>query len=99
MNEKAQDRRNYVTGTILSAVLTLIAFATAFAGLGRSVALTVIAIAAVAQIAVQLRSFLHLGFRGQQREDLQLVLFSLLLLIIMAGGTMWILTSLSGRMM
>jgi cytochrome o ubiquinol oxidase operon protein cyoD len=99
MNTESRDRGNYVTGTVLSIVLTLAAFGAVLYGAGRGLALAIVAAAAVAQIAVQLRFFLHLGFSGQKREDLQLVLFSLLLLTIMAGGTIWILTNLSGRMM
>jgi cytochrome o ubiquinol oxidase operon protein cyoD len=99
MNTESRDRWNYVTGTVLSIVLTLAAFGAVLSGAGRGLALAIVAAAAVAQIAVQLRFFLHLGFSGQKREDLQLVLFSLLLLTIMAGGTIWILTNLSGRMM
>jgi len=35
---------------------------------------------------------------GQKREDLQLILFSALLLIIVVGGTVWIMGSLGARM-
>ncbi|WEN13948.1 cytochrome C oxidase subunit IV family protein [Rhodanobacter sp. AS-Z3] len=49
------------------------------------------------QMAVHFRCFLHIGFR-RQREDLLLILFSTLLLIIMVGGTIWIMASLAVRM-
>ena len=43
--------------------------------------------------------YLHLSFSGgQSREDLLLVLFSATLLVIMAGGTWYIMSDLSGRM-
>jgi hypothetical protein len=48
-------------------------------------------------IMVHFRFFLHIGFR-QKREDLQLLLFSALLLIIMVTGTLWIMASLAVRM-
>jgi len=51
------------------------------------------------QIVVHMRNFLHLSFSGgQSREDLLLVLFSATLLVIMAGGTWYIMSNLSGRM-
>jgi cytochrome o ubiquinol oxidase operon protein cyoD len=34
----------------------------------------------------------------QKREDLQLILFPVLLLAIMVGGTVWIMASLTTRM-
>ena len=51
-----------------------------------------------AQIIIQVRYFLHIDLSRQKREDLQLILFSLLLLTVMAGGTIWIMGSLAGRM-
>lgn len=94
-----RDLRSYLVGLALSAALTLIAFAAVlWLDLARGTALAVVGVAAVAQIAVQLRCFLHLGFSGQKREDLQLIVFSLLMLGLMAGGTVWIMFNLAGRM-
>lgn len=76
-----------------------ISFETAVNGVGRTTALWILAVAAVLQILAQLRFFLHIDLSRQKREDLQLILFSLLLLSIMAGGTIWILGNLSQRMM
>jgi cytochrome o ubiquinol oxidase operon protein cyoD len=52
---------------------------------------------ALAQILMHFRFFLHIGLR-QKREDLQLLLFSALLLTIMVSGTIWIMASLAQRM-
>ena len=49
------------------------------------------------QMIVHFRFFLHIGFH-QKREDLQLILFSTLLLFLMVAGTIWIMASLAGRM-
>ena len=55
--------------------------------------------AALLQIVVHMRNFLHLSFSSKQsREDLLLVLFSVSLLAIMAGGTWYIMSDLSERM-
>lgn len=89
----------YSIGALICAVLTFAAFwAVMGMQLSRSTILWVIGIAALVQVAVQLRCFLHLGWRGQKREDLQLLLFSTLLLALMVGGTLWIMSSLAGRM-
>jgi cytochrome o ubiquinol oxidase operon protein cyoD len=58
---------------------------------------SVIGAFALAQMVVHFRFFLHIGFR-QKREDLQLILFSTLLLVIMVAGTIWIMASLAMRM-
>ncbi len=42
--------------------------------------------------------FLHIDLSRQKREDLQLILFAVLLLAIMALRTNWIVSSLSKRM-
>ena len=53
---------------------------------------------AFVQIVMHFRFFLHIDFSKQKREDLQLILFSTLLLLIMGGGTIWIMTNLAARM-
>ena len=55
--------------------------------------------AALIQIVAHLRNFLHLSLAdAQSEEDLLLVLFSVCLLAIMAGGTWYIMSDLGGRM-
>ncbi len=53
---------------------------------------------ALLQMIVHFRFFLHIGFSKQKREDLQLILFSTLILMLMVGGTIWVLYNLSVRM-
>lgn len=79
--------------------LTLAAFApVAWPGLlPREAALWAIGALALVQIVVHFRFFLHIDLSRQKREDLQLILFSTLLLILMAGGTIWIMLNLYAR--
>ena len=98
MSEARRERRNYLLGTGLSILLSLLAFGSVIGPFGKTTALWVISVSAVVQILVQLRFFLHIGLGRQKREDLLLILFSLLLLCIMVGGTLWILTNLAQRM-
>ncbi|RYH04466.1 cytochrome-c oxidase [Salipiger sp. IMCC34102] len=98
MTDARAEMRRYAIGAILSAVLTLAAFWVVLAdGVARGTALWIVGAAGVAQIAVQLRCFLHIG-SASKREDLHLILFSALLAGLMIGGTIWIMTSLHGRM-
>ncbi|MBY8974531.1 cytochrome o ubiquinol oxidase subunit IV [Rhodobacteraceae bacterium NNCM2] len=89
----------YLTGFAWALALTCIPFAVvAWGGEGFPAPLAIIAVCAVIQIVVHLRYFLHIDLSRQKREDLQLILFSVLLLGIMAFGTIWIMGNLATRM-
>ena len=91
--------RSYLTGLGLAVILTAVPFTlVACGGLGTVPTLWLIAVFALLQVIVQLRYFLHIDFSRQKREDLHLILFSTLLLVLMAGGTIWILANLAMRM-
>lgn len=93
-----RDCRSYVWGVGLALLLTLVPFALLrWGGIARFPLLLVIGAFALVQMIVHFRFFLHITF-SQKREDLQLILFSTLLLIIMVGGTLWIMGSLALRM-
>ncbi len=94
-----EEIRRYAVGFIASLLLTGGAFATVLSALPTSWKVVLVCMAALLQIVTHLRNFLHLSFSGQQsREDLLLVLFSVCLLAIMAGGTWYIMSDLGGRM-
>ncbi|MGH8322006.1 MAG: cytochrome o ubiquinol oxidase subunit IV [Gammaproteobacteria bacterium] len=100
--ERRQDERrefrSYVWGIGLALVLTLVPFALVHWGIMARTALFItIGAFALVQMLVHFRFFLHIGFR-RKREDLQLILFSALLLFIMVAGTLWIMASLATRM-
>jgi cytochrome o ubiquinol oxidase operon protein cyoD len=96
--EERRDFRSYVWGVGLALLLTLVPFALVhWVGIPRFPLIIVIGASALVQMIVHFRSFLHISF-SQKREDLQLILFSTLLLIIMVGGTIWIMGSLALRM-
>jgi cytochrome o ubiquinol oxidase operon protein cyoD len=90
--------RSYVWGIGLALLLTLVPFALVhWAAMSRVSLLIVIGAFALVQMLVHFRFFLHIGFKGK-REDLQLIVFSALLLTIMVVGTIWIMASLAMRM-
>lgn len=91
--------RGYLTGFGLALLLTLAPFALVVWGDFNSLTtLIILGVCGLAQFVVQLRFFLHIDLYRQKREDLQLILFSILLLVIMAGGTIWIIGNLGMRM-
>jgi cytochrome o ubiquinol oxidase operon protein cyoD len=95
--EKSKELRHYLFGFVLAIVLTIIPF-TLVATVGGAASYVVLVLCAILQLIVHLRFFLHLSFKGQQREDLQLVLFTGLILFIMIGGSIWVLGDLYTRM-
>ena len=97
--DERRERNSYRIGFAAAAILTAIPFALVATGAtGRVVTLVVIGVLAVVQVVVHFRWFLHIDLSRQKREDLQLILFSTLLLILMAGGTVWVLADLARRM-
>jgi cytochrome o ubiquinol oxidase operon protein cyoD len=99
---KQQEQRefhSYVWGVSLALLFTVVPFGLVHwrPGMSHFSLLIVIGAFALAQMLVHFRFFLHLGFK-EKREDLQLILFSALLLTIMVAGTVWIMTSLAARM-
>ncbi|CAN7692248.1 cytochrome C oxidase subunit IV family protein [Caballeronia sp. LjRoot29] len=96
--EERREFRSYLWGAGIALLLTLVPFALVhWADLPRLPMLIVIGVFALVQILVHFRYFLHISF-AHKREDLQLILFSALLLTIMVAGTIWIMASLALRM-
>lgn len=90
--------RSYVWGIGLAILMTLAPFALVqWAWAPRFTLLILIGVFALVQMIIHFRFFLHISF-DLRREDLGLILFSSLLLIIMVGGTIWIMASLALRM-
>lgn len=98
--EYRRELRSYLIGAMLAAILCATAFAgVALSDLSRSTLLWIIASTAIVQIIVHFRFFLHIDLARSRRDDLQLILFSTLIVVLMAGGTIWILWNLHTRMM
>ena len=93
-------RSAYLTGLALAVLLTAIPFAlVAFDLLSPVPALAAIAIAAVIQIVVHLRYFLHLSVTFTPRDNLVALVFAAFLVFFMVGGSLWIMFDLHNRMM
>jgi cytochrome o ubiquinol oxidase operon protein cyoD len=95
-----ESSRSYLIGFALALLLTALPFALAAAGtVPRTTSLIVIAVAAVVQIFVHLHYFLHLDPTTTPRENLVAIAFTALLVLIMLGGSLWIMFDLQHRML
>ena len=98
--EMRSDLATYVTGFGLAVALTAAAFASvAFGHLSQTTRYTVIAATAIVQVVVHFRCFLHIDLSKSKRDDLQLILFSSMIVLIMVSGTLWIILNAKMRMM
>ena len=97
---RARDIRTYAIGYLLALALTAAAFAALrWPSIGAGATFAVVLALALVQVVVQFRCFLHISLERSSRDDLQLILFSTLIVILMVGGTLVILFNLRARMM
>jgi len=92
--------KSYASGFILSILLTAIPFALVMSGaVSRSAAIFGIFGAAIMQILVHLHYFLHLDTSSAAHWNVLALLFTLLIMTLFVGGTIWIMYNLNYRMM
>ena len=97
--EYKHDMARYVWGFALSVVLTLAGVVIVAGGVfSTGLAWSIVGILGIAQLIIQFWAFMHLDFSKEARPDLYLVLFTFLLIILMAAGTVWVLADLASRM-
>ena len=94
-------RRGYLIGFALSVVLTAIPFWLVMTGVLNSLsatAITIFALAAV-QIIVHVAFFLHLDTRSEGGWTLLAFAFTLVIVVITIGGSIWVMYHLNTNMM
>ncbi len=97
---KRDEMRSYAIGYGLALALTGAAFATVrWPSFDAATSLAIVLGLALVQMGVHFRFFLHVSLRKSARADLQLILFSALIVILMVSGTLVILFNLRERMM
>jgi cytochrome o ubiquinol oxidase subunit IV len=92
--------KSYLTGFVLALILTAIPFALVMRGaLPPRVTLAGIFAAGIVQILVHLHYFLHLDTSSAARWNVLALIFTILIMILFVGGSLWIMWTLNYRMM
>lgn len=96
MSNSSQPRiKTYVIGFILSLALTLCAYLMVANHTLKSGLLGAVVVLAILQLFIQLIFFLHLGQESKPRWNLTVFGFMLIVLLILVGGSLWIMTHLN----
>ena len=100
MTDRARETRSYVTGFLIAIILTIFAFAAVHWPnlLGSWTFIAVCALGFV-QAVVQFRFFLRIRLKGSGRDDLMLLMFSSIIIVLMVAGTLVLMANLHDRMM
>ena len=92
--------KSYLVGFVLCLILTAVPFALVMSGAFSPVILLIgIFGAGVVQIFVHLHYFLHLDASSGAGWNLPALIFTLVIMIIFIGGSIWIMYDLNYRMM
>jgi cytochrome o ubiquinol oxidase operon protein cyoD len=87
--------RSYVTGFILSLILTLAAYLVVVHELfSEWTLIAALATLAVTQLIVQLVYFLHLGRESRPHWNLTVMSFALMVVVIVVFGSLWIMQNI-----
>ena len=91
----------YVTGVLLCVILTLIPFGVVMHGdMGRGFMFTVLFACAIIQFLVQVICFLRLNAATEQsKANLMSFIFTVVILAVIVGGSLWIMYHLNYNMM
>jgi len=99
-HERRGGRRPYVTGFLLSVALSVVPFILVMTSAFPRVALLVaIGTFAVAQVGTHLVFFLHLGRPTEPRWNVAVLLYTVVVLAILVGASVWIMYHLDANMM
>lgn len=92
--------KSYIVGFIISLVLTIIPFViVAKHMLSNNAMYITIGLFALAQLFIQLVFFLHLSFKSSAKWNLSVFLFTLVVVLILVLGSLWIMINLDFFMM
>ncbi|KDB61837.1 cytochrome o ubiquinol oxidase subunit IV [Bordetella bronchiseptica] len=92
--------KSYLIGFAISLVLTFGSFGLVMAGaVPRGIALAGVVVLCVAQLLVQLVFFLHMGGSKKQRDNVTTFVFTILIIAIIVGGSVWVLHNMNANMM
>lgn len=90
----------YLIGFAMAVVLTVIPFAMVMSGaFPKGVTVAVIAVLAAVQMLVHIVYFLHMDRSPEQRSNVQVGVFSILIIGIVIVGSLWVMHNLNINMM
>ena len=93
--------RDYVTGFVLSVILTAIPFWLVMNGVIASAGMTAAVILgfAAVQIVVHMVYFLHMNARSEGGWNMLALIFTVVLVVIVLSGSLWVMYHLNTNMM
>ncbi|KAF1020444.1 MAG: Cytochrome bo(3) ubiquinol oxidase subunit 4 [Paracidovorax wautersii] len=92
--------KSYIVGFIISAVLTIIPFWLVMEGvLPHGTTIIAIMVLAAIQVVVQLVFFLHMDRSSEQRWNILSFVFTAMVLIIVIGGSVWVMHNMNANML
>ncbi len=94
-------RGGYVTGFLLSVVLTAIPFGIVMGGwiADARVAVAICAALAMVQIVVHMIYFLHMNGKSEQGWTLMALIFTVIIVVIALTGSLWVMYNMNVNMM
>jgi cytochrome o ubiquinol oxidase subunit IV len=91
---------SYITGFILSVVLTVIPFGLVMSGaLPAATAVPICVILGVVQMVVHLIYFLHMNRSSSQSWNTAALVFTVIVVAILVIGSLWVMNNLNANMM
>jgi cytochrome o ubiquinol oxidase operon protein cyoD len=93
--------KSYMTGFVLSVILTAIPFWLVMSGVVESKAVTagLVMLFAVVQIVVHMIYFLHMNTKSEGGWTMMALIFTLVLIVIALSGSLWVMHHLNTNMM
>ncbi|MBP0440610.1 cytochrome o ubiquinol oxidase subunit IV [Tianweitania sediminis] len=92
--------RSYLTGFLLSVVLTAIPFWLVMTGtLSTQLTAVIVVGMAVVQIVVHMVFFLHMDPRSEEGWNIMALGFTLIVVVIVLSGSLWVMYHLNSNMM
>ncbi len=92
--------KHYIIGFISSLILTLVAYIITINHVAdRNILFIILALLALGQFLLQMFYFLHVGREFSPKFKLLMASFMSLVVIILVGGSLWIMFNLDGRVM
>jgi cytochrome o ubiquinol oxidase operon protein cyoD len=91
---------DYVVGQVLAVLLTAVSFFVASTDLVWQPSIPIaIVVLAIAQIGIHLVFFLHIGTGPDSTNNVMALAFGILIVLLVVGGSVWIMAHLNGNMM